>query len=195
MNIKIILSIISIVIAVVSYIPYFKDIFRNKTKPHLFSWFIFSITTGIIFALQMQGGAGVGGFITLLLTFIFFAIFVLSFKYGTRDVKTIDIIFLLLALLAIPIWLVAEQPIISVILLVVIDMLGFAPTIRKSWNDPYSETLSMYSITLLRYVLIFPSLEAYNILTMLFPVVWFVANAVLVTVLVYRRKTLHKVMV
>ena len=187
-KIKLIFSIVSIIVAVLSYIPYFKDIFKGKTKPHLFSWFIFSITTGIIFALQMKGGAGVGGWITLILAFIFFAIFILSFKYGTKDVKLIDIIFLILAILAIPIWLIADQPIISVILLTTIDMLGFAPTIRKSWNAPYSETLSMYVITLMRYVLVFPSLEKYNTLTLLFPVVWFIANVVLVVVLINRRK-------
>ena len=191
-KIKLIFSILSIIVASISYIPYFKDIFKNKTKPHLFSWFIFSITTGIIFALQMQGGAGVGGWITLILTFIFLAIFVLSFKYGTKDIKFIDIIFLILALLAVPIWLIAKQPIISVILLTAIDMLGFAPTIRKSWNAPYSETLSMYIITLVRYVLVFPSLEKYNTLTLLFPVVWFIANALLVIVLVNRRKIIPK---
>lgn len=185
---KLIFSIVSIVIAIISYIPYFKDIFKNKTKPHLFSWFIFSITTGIIFALQTKGGAGVGGWITLILAFIFFAIFVLSFKYGTKDVKVIDIVFLILAILAIPIWLIADQPIISVVLLTTIDMLGFAPTIRKSWHSPYSETLSMYVITLIRYILVFPSLEKYNTLTLLFPVVWFIANVILVIVLINRRK-------
>ncbi len=181
-------GIISIVVASISYIPYFRDIFKNKTKPHLFSWFIFSITTGIIFALQMKGGAGVGGWITLILTFIFFIIFLLSFKYGTKDIKWIDIIFLILALLAIPIWLIAKQPVISVILLTSIDMLGFAPTVRKSWNNPYSETLSMYTVTIFRYILVFPSLETYNLLTLLFPIVWLIANTVLVIVLVYRRK-------
>lgn len=192
MNTKIFFSVLSVAVAVASYIPYFKDILRNKTKPHLFSWFIFSITTGIIFALQMQGGAGVGGWITLILTFIFLAIFILSFKHGTKDVKYIDIVFLTLAILAIPIWLVAKQPIISVVLLTTIDMLGFAPTIRKSWNDPRSETLSMYVITLARYIFVIPSLETYNILTLLFPLVWFIANAVLVTVLVYRRKIIRQ---
>ena len=188
MDSKLLFGIISIVVASISYIPYFRDIFKNKTKPHLFSWFIFSITTGIIFALQMKGGAGVGGWITLILTFIFFIIFLLSFKYGTKDIKWIDIIFLILALLAIPIWLIAKQPVISVILLTSIDMLGFAPTVRKSWNNPYSETLSMYTVTIFRYILVFPSLETYNLLTLLFPIVWLIANTVLVIVLVYRRK-------
>lgn len=191
-KIKLIFSIISIIIVIISYVPYFKDIFKNKTKPHLFSWFIFSITTGIIFALQMKGGAGVGGWITLVLAFIFLAIFILSFKYGTKDIKFIDIIFLVLAILAIPIWLVADQPIISVILLTTIDMLGFTPTIRKSWDAPYSETLSMYVITLVRYILVFLSLEKYNILTLLFPVVWFIANALLVIILINRRKVISQ---
>ena len=187
---KIIFSILSITVASISYVPYFRDIFKGRTKPHLFSWFIFSITTGIIFALQMKGGAGIGGWITLLLAFIFFAIFLLSIKYGTKDIKPIDIVFLILALCAIPIWLIAEQPIISILLLTTIDMLGFIPTIRKSWNNPYSETLSMYTVTVFRYVLVFPSLETYNILTLLFPVVWLIANIVLVLVLVRRRKRL-----
>lgn len=40
------------------------------------------------------------------------AIFILGFKNGNRDFKKIDIVFLMLALAAIPIWLVVDQPIL-----------------------------------------------------------------------------------
>ncbi len=192
LDIKIIISAIAVILTFVGYFGYIRDIVKGKTKPHVFSWLIWSIITGIIYALQVSAGAGPGSWVTLTLTVILLSVFFLSLKNGSKNIKKIDVVFLILALGALPLWLVVKQPVLSIILLSMIDMLGFLPTIRKSWNDPYSETLSLYVITTFRHGLTIFALAQYNIVTWLFPASWVVANALFSLMLFMRRKKISK---
>lgn len=192
MHIKTIISIVAIILIIIGYLPYIRDLLKGKTRPHIFSWFIWSITTGIVYALQVSAGAGVGSWITLCIALILILVFLLSIKRGNKDIKTIDIIFLIISLGTIPLWLLAKQPVISISLLAVIDILGFIPTIRKSWNDPYSETLSLYTITAFRHGLTIFALEKINFITALYPVIWVAVNAVFAIILIIRRRKLSK---
>jgi len=119
-------------------------------------------------------------------------VFALSLKNGKRDIRKVDFIFLAIALLAIPVWLVADQPVLSIILLSTIDMLGFAPTVRKSWVDPWSETLFMYFMTAIRHSLAVIALTEINLVTALFPITWTIANVLFIILLIARRKQLPK---
>ncbi|OGH90129.1 MAG: hypothetical protein A2537_03605 [Candidatus Magasanikbacteria bacterium RIFOXYD2_FULL_36_9] len=191
-NIKNIIGIIAVLLTFVGYAPYVSDLLKGKTRPHIFSWLIWVISTSIIYALQVSAGAGLGSLVTLTVAIISLFIFIIGFKNGKKDIKIVDVLFLVLALLAIPLWLIVKQPVLSIILLSAIDMLGFAPTVRKSWNDPYSETLSFYIITTFRHGLSVVALAQYNIITVLFPVSWVVANALFSVVLIIRRKHFSK---
>ena len=193
LNIKLILSIFAVFLTFIGYFPYIKDIFKGKTKPHIFSWFIWSVTTSIIYALQITAGAGSGAWVTLCLIFIMLFIVLLGFKNGNKNIKKIDVLFLFLALSALPIWFFVKQPIFSIILLCFVDILGFIPTVRKSWNDPYSETLSLYTITTFRHGLSFFALAKYNIVTYLFPVTWIFVNAFFSIILIVRRMKINKI--
>lgn len=186
------LSIIAIILIFIGYAPYFRDIIKGKTKPHVFSWFVWGFVTGIIFFLQLQAGAGPGAWVTFGTIIVQFAILFLGFKNGYKDIKKIDIIFLVVAFAALPIWLIVKQPVISIVLLSTIDMLGFMPTIRKSWNHPYTETLSFYVITTFRHGLTIFALAQYNIVTWLYPVTWVIANGVFALILVSRRQILKQ---
>jgi len=189
---KTIIGIVAIVLTFVGYTPYIRDVFTSKTRPHVFSWFIWGIVTSIIFALQQSAGAGLGSYVTLIVALVSFLIFVRGLKNGNKSIKRIDVVFLGLALLAIPLWLIVKQPVLSIILLSSIDMLGFAPTIRKSWHDPFSETLSLYVITTFRHALSILALVELNIVTWLFPGTWVVANAFFAIMLMVRRKAIRK---
>lgn len=94
--------------------------------------------------------------------------------------------------LSLGLWLFAEQPVIAMILLVTVGMLGFAPTIRKSWNNPHTETVSTYAINSFRHSLSVFALANYSILTSLFPIAWGVANGLFVILLLVRRHVTKK---
>mgnify|MGYP000891962209 FL=1 len=187
-NYKLLFTIAAVILTVAGYVPYLKDTFAGKTKPHVFSWFIWGILTAIIFALQLSAGAGFGSYVTLALAILSFFICAKSFREGDKHIKKIDVVFLVFALAAIPLWLVIKQPVLSMALLSAIDMLAFIPTIRKSWHDPYSETLSFFVITIFRHGLSIIALAEYNLVTYLFPLTWVFANGLFALMLIIRRK-------
>ena len=190
MMMKQIVGIVAVILAIVAYVPYFRDIIKGKTKPHVYTWFVWGVVTSIIFALQVRGGGDWGVYVTLSAAVLSFVVFALGLRNGNKDIKKIDTAFLLIALIALGLWLFAQQPVVSVVLLVTIDMLGFAPTIRKSWNRPFDETLFTWSLNGFRHGLSILALGHYNILTLLYPLAWTVANILFSTLLIVRRKVL-----
>lgn len=188
---KTIIGIIAVLLTFIGYIPYSRDILRGKTRPHIYSWFLWGFVTTIVFALQLSDNAGIGAFVTLAAASMCFVVIFLGKKYGSISKITLsDKIFLSLALVALGLWIFAKQPVLSAILATAIDLLGFAPTVRKSWNEPFSETLLFYYLNTLRFGLALYSLERYTIITALYPFMWLFANSLFALMLNVRRKQL-----
>jgi hypothetical protein len=149
--------------------------------------------TFIAAALQISGGAGIGGFVTLTAAVMCSTVFVLGFiSKGEKDITKIDTLFFVLGFVALGFWLIAKQPVISTVLVTAIDLLGFAPTLRKSWNKPHSETLSFYSLNTFRFVLAVLALETYTIVTAAYPIAWAFANGLFAVILLIRRKQISE---
>ncbi len=182
------ISIIAILLTFIAYIPYVRDTLHGKTTPHIYTWFIWGLVTAIAFGLQVEGGAGVGSWVTFAVVIACFFVFLLGIRSGKKDITNLDTIFFILSLIALFLWLIAKQPILSVILVSFTDILAFIPTIRKSWNKPYSETLFLYSLNSFRHGLSLLALEHYSIVTYLYPLTWTFANALFSIMLIVRRK-------
>ncbi len=90
MDIKLIIAFIALSLDIVAYVPYFRDIFARKTKPHLFTWLIWMITQGTATVALIVGGGKFGSISLIVGTILVFFVFLLSFKYGTRDVSRSD---------------------------------------------------------------------------------------------------------
>lgn len=190
MDYKIVVSIVSVALVFVGYGPYIVDILKKKTTPHMFTFLVWSIASWITWALQVYGGAGKGAWITFAVSSVCVFILLLSFKYGEKHITILDIIFLMLALLSLFLWLVVHQPLLSVILVVLTDVLGFGPTVRKSWNKPHSETLFTWEVAACRHAFGILALEQFNIYTLLYPVAWTAANLLFFFFIIVRRKQL-----
>ncbi|MEI7709270.1 MAG: hypothetical protein WCI76_00980 [bacterium] len=188
LDIKNISGIVAILLTLVGYIPYIKDTIKGKTTPHAYTWFTFGLVTAFVFALQLRAGAGIGAFVTLVISISVFAIFFLSLFKGEKHITRFDKVFFVLALVALAFWVIVKQPIVSVVLLSAINILAFSPTIRKSWNNPFSETLSTYVVNASRYLLALLALEHYSIVTYLFPLSAMIVTFSFVVILVSRRK-------
>ncbi|MFZ2975302.1 MAG: hypothetical protein WA055_01560 [Candidatus Moraniibacteriota bacterium] len=193
LNYKIIISLIAVVLSFVGYGVYIRDVLRKKTTPHSFTFFIWGLVSSIVWALQVYGGAGVGAWVTLSVSLICTFIFFLSLKYGEKNITLLDIVFLLISLLALILWFFAKLPIWSMILLTAIEVFGFAPTIRKSWNKPQEESLLTWEITAFRHGLSIFALQSFNILTLLYPVTWVFVNLLFSFLLIIRRRQLKLV--
>ena len=186
---KEILSAIAIALTFAAFVPYIRAILGGTTRPHVFSWVIWGSTTFVVFLAQIEGKAGVGawpigvsGSITL---------FIACLAYVRRADITItksDWLFFISALSSLPLWYVTSDPLWAVVILTIIDVLGFGPTVRKAYSFPHSESLLFFALFAVRNVLVILALESYSVTTVLFPAVIAVACVSLVAMVRYRRR-------
>lgn len=182
------LGIIATVIAFYSYIPYFRDIFRGKTKPHAFSWFIWLLLTAIGFLAQISDGGGAGAWATGFTALVAFFIFLTALRHGEKEITKSDWVCLTGALLAIGVWPFTDTPLLSVILITLIDALGFIPTFRKAYKKPHEETLQTYALSAIKFAIAIVALSNYSIVTILYPASLVVMNSLFVCMLLTRRR-------
>lgn len=180
----------SIIMTLVGYFYYFKDIFAGKTKPHAFSWLVWAALTSIAFAGQLADNGGPGAYVTAVTATISYIVFFLALKKGEKNITTSDKLNLLGAAFALGLWFFTSDPLWSVILITIVDFLGFLPTIRKSYHKPHEETLISYVLAGLKFVLAIIALENYSLVTWLYPASLVAANLLFVVMLIVRRKKL-----
>ncbi len=186
---KSVIGVVAVILVFVGYVPYIRDVLAGRTVPHVYSWFLWGFVTAIAFALQFSGNAGIGAFVTLAAASMCSVVFVLGMMgKGKKDITLVDSIFMILALVALVVWVFAKQPVLSAVLTTMIDLLGFAPTVRKSWNKPHTETISFYYLNSLRFALAIVSLQHYSVVTALYPASWLVANGGFALLLWWRRR-------
>lgn len=187
---KQLLSFIAVVLTFVAYIPYYRDILKGKTHPHVYSWSLWGLLTILIVALQIKGGAGPATYVAAAAGLLCIGVVILGLKHGKRDITLSDTLVAILGLIAIGFWLIIDQPLVSIILVVIADLLAFIPTLRKSWHKPHSETLSLYITNTMRFSLALIAVKEYTILSALWLVVWVIGNGLFSIMLVIRRKVM-----
>jgi uncharacterized membrane protein len=173
---KITIAIIAALLAIVGNVPYLRDIMKGRVQPHPYTWLVWSLVSCIIFFGQLAKGAGVGAIPTAASEVFTIIIFFFSLKYGFKNIRKIDTVFFIIALLGIIPWILTKDPTVSVIIAVGIDLVAFIPTMRKTWARPETETPILYSMNVFRHILMLFSLQAYNIATTLHSIVMITTN-------------------
>jgi hypothetical protein len=191
MDPKVIIGIIAVILAALSFIPYIINIFKNKTKPHTFSWLVWSVLMAIGFAGQVSGNAGAGSWAIGVGSILCFSIFLASLFKGEKNIVLADWLSLLGAGISLIFWYVTNNALISIILITLIDMFGFFPTFRKAYYKPFEETSMTFFIAGLSDILVLFALENYSIITWLYPASLIITNILFVSMVGARRKSLR----
>lgn len=181
-------SAIAIALTFVAFYPYIRSILTNQTRPHVFSWAIWGVGTVIVFIAQLSDGAGVGAWPIGLSALISLAVAGLAFvKRTDMSIVRIDWVFLVLAMTALPLWFITETALSAVIVLTIVDLLGFAPSIRKAWDHPREENALFFGLGALRNGFVLLALEAITWTTALFPLAVGIACVAFVGLILWRR--------
>ncbi len=187
MDFKLIFGILSVVVAIVCFLPYFNDIFKRKTEPHMYSWLIWTILQGVGVAAQLKDGAGYGTWALALGAFFCFAIFLLSFKYGTKNISKFDLACLIVAIGAIGIYLFLPNPLWATLVVATVDFVGFLPTFRKGFQEPFSETPATFFLSGVANLLSLIALQNYSATTVLYIASLFITNMSFAVMILARR--------
>lgn len=169
---------------------YIISILKGNTKPHLYTWILFSTLSVTAFAAQITEGAGAGSWALGVISTFNILSMLLALKYGTKDIHKSDKWALLASITVIIPWIITKDPMISVILASAINLMAMYPTVRKSWNSPYQEVLSSYVLNSSGILLSITAIANYSITTTLFPLAIITSNTALITICLYRRKTI-----
>lgn len=185
-------GVLSIVLVVATYVPFIYQISKNHVRPHPFSWITWSITAASIASLQLLNGAGWGALPSATVTFFAITVAILAFKKNRAPIQKIDLLCLLIAFSGLASWVIIDQPFISITLLLLVDVVGFIPTLRKAWRVPYEDSLTMWGTTLSRHTASIFAIQTYNYVTLLNPLTWMVLSSVICSTLVLRRQSFSK---
>ncbi len=181
------IAIIAALLAIVGNVPYLIDIVKGKTRPHPYTWLVWSVVSCIVFFGQLDSGGGIGSLPTAASEIFTILIFLFSLKYGFKGIKAIDTVFLVIALLGVIPWVLTNDATISVVIAVTIDLLAFVPTIRKTWHEPHTETPILYIMNVVRHILALFALEAYNIATTLHSIAMIITNSLMTGIIMGKR--------
>jgi len=133
-------------------------------------------------------GGGVWGGLELLMGTIFnIAVLIFCLKYGTKNITRGDTVVLIIALLAILVWWQLKMPLLSVMMVTVIDFFGFIPSFRKSYEEPWSETLISWLLFSIANIFSILALSQYNLLTVTYLIMIITANMGVFFICLFRR--------
>jgi len=187
MDIKIIFAIIAAIVGIGAFLPYLVTVVFGNTRPHSLTWLIWAITQGVGVSAIWYGGGGYGAISLTIGWFLVVTVFLISLKKGTRSVTRNDLIIFILALIAVVIWIFMDSPFIAVLMVTVIDLLGYIPTFRKSYASPWDENTLSWDMFAAANLFSILALGEYNFLTWGYLAAMMIANSSLHIYLIIRR--------
>ena len=185
------LGALAIALTFIGTAPYVYSTLRGATRPHVFSWVAWALTTTVVFFAQLQGRGGIGAWPTGVSALLTAFIAVLAWlKRGDVAISRSDGVCFLASLSSLPLWYLTSDPLWAIVILTTVDVLGFGPTIRKAYHAPRSEPPVFYAIFALRNLTAILALEHHSLTTVLFPAVLGLVCLFILGLLMWRRAAL-----
>lgn len=184
------LVVVSTAISLSGAFAYIRDMLRGKSTPNLVTWGLWAfaplVATGAAISADADGWSTVrifvSGFGPLLITIT--ALFI-SKRYW--KLSFFDYACGSLSLLAVAVWLLADSPVLAILLAAAADLFATVPTVLKAWKYPETETLYTYLVGLLTASIVLPAIPAWNIENASFQIYLLIANAALFVAVIRKR--------
>ncbi|MBI3888761.1 hypothetical protein HY311_03125 [Candidatus Nomurabacteria bacterium] len=180
---------ITILISLVGYFFYFKDIFYGTTRPNLVSWFLWMLAPFIGVFFQIKAGAGLSALPVFMAGFGPLVVIVVSLfrKSSIWKATKLDIACGVLALLALVFYVATHNLGISILFAILSDGLAFIPTYIKGWKSPDTETSTVYFTGIFNNILALLIIKNWIFSIYSFSVYLVVSNIIMIFIL-YRKK-------
>jgi hypothetical protein len=190
MEYKILAAYLAVGLQILSYLFYFYGIYKGKTKPHAFTWFVWGIMNIVAFAAIFLSGGGAGAWIIFANIIGCFFIAGIGFYQKHVEYDRYDWYALVGSLVGVILWLVTENALYAIILVSVSDFVALIPTFRKAYRAPFEENASSFAIGVIHYPLSILALQTLTVTTWLYPAVIALLDGILALLIVVRRKKL-----
>ena len=183
-------GIVAGILQLVASAPYVRDILRGSTRPQRATWTIWTTLSFVVLASQWASGATWSLALVIGQTAACAVIFVLAMGRGVGGVSRVELVLLGIAAIGIAGWQIADDPIIATCSVVVADLIGMALMLPKTYRSPGSETASTFAIGGVSTLFALAAIETLTPALALYPAYILVADVILVTLIVLRRRAL-----
>lgn len=170
MDLKSLFTALAIIISISNVIYYLYTVYFGKTKPHAYTWLIWTIVLIVVWLAQVSDGAGVGAWVTLMGILACLLRAIAGFTHGVKNITKSDKLCLFSCFVAIVFWILTKNPLTAIIILTLIDLIGFLPTFRHAWSNPYDENIFSFFLFGITFLLSFLALENISFTTALYPI-------------------------
>ena len=172
-----ILGVVGGAVGVADAVPYVRDTVRGSTRPHRGTWLIWGVLAVVVCVAQRADGASWSLVLTGTQAVLTIAIFALAIRHGEGGLALVEMALIAVAFGGIAGWLLASEPVVAVLCVIVADVIAAAMMTPKAYRDPHSETLAMYALASVAGALAAGAVGALDVSLLLYPVYYCVANA------------------
>jgi len=175
------LAILALVLNIIGYIPYIRDIIRGIVKPQRITWGIWTILTTITAVNQIVNKGGYSSLFFVSTTILVTFTFLLSIKYGTGGGSRLDFVSLVLATLLFTYWVAIHDTRLSTVIAILIDSIAAALTVIKTYHYPETETYPQWVLAGIGGALTLFAVPRLDWALLAYPAYIALANGVIVT--------------
>ncbi len=170
----------AIILSVANSALYLRKTFKGEVKPHCFTWLIWGTLMETSAYAMFKADAGFGAVVVAFCGLLSLLTGVIAIFKGHKQFTISDKISLGLASFAILSLLVTDDPIHALILTTTADLLGYYPTFRKVYKDPFNESIFTFVVYIVIGLMTLSAIENLTITTLLYPTAVLLANMSLI---------------
>lgn len=161
---------------------YVRDMVRGKSKPNMVSWGLWGFAPLIATGAALSAHADVWATVRIFMSgFGPLVVFILAFFISGSYWKltAFDYACGLLSLVALGAWLLADSPVLAILLAAIADLFATLPTIIKVWKYPETETFYTFFVGVFTASIVIPAIPVWNIENAAFQIYLLIANTAL----------------
>lgn len=141
-----ILGVLGGLVGVADTVPYVRDTVGGATRPHRGTWLIWGVLAVVACISQRAEGASWSLVLTGSRAILTGVVFVLAIPRGEGGVTAVDLSLIGVACAGVLGWILAREPTVAVVCVIVADLAAAAMMTPKTYRDPHSETLATYAL-------------------------------------------------
>lgn len=167
--------------------PYVRDVVARSTRPQRGTWLIWSLLAVVVCLSQRADGATWSVVMAAAHAAGNGLVLALAVRLGIGGLSRQELMLVAVAGAGVTGWLVADDPLVATVCVVVADLIAVAMMVPKTWRDPDSETLSTFALASAGGALAAASVGALEPSLLLYPAYYCLANGALALLILGRR--------
>ncbi len=183
--------VISTIFAIISPIIGITAVIKGSFQPQRMTRFLILLVSFLFVGTLFSQGDHNGIYIASAQLIGSLIIFLLAIKHGMGGTNRLDFVVLALALLSIIVWKTTNNPTLGLIMSIITDLIGFIPTLIKTWKLPHTEDWRFYMSDVLASFFSLLSITMFDPKTIIFPLYILLINTTSVIMILTRRNCLR----